>query len=123
MNTEMSNFNHLEQLEKYYASEKLNRMINALPDDVARQMYLIKETCDAFLDMLKTKSASSLRHKPLLIPAEQLLSNPCAVEYLCLKNPLFKEMYTIHYIKNNKNFIHMTTLESFVVSILMHMYH
>ena len=115
--------NHLEQLEQYYAFEKLNRMVKALPDDVARQIYEIKERCDDFLDLLKTDSAASLHYKPLLIPAQRLLEHPCAIEYLCLKNPLFKELYTGHYIKNHKNFIHMSTLESFLASILMHMYH
>ena len=118
---------HLEQLEQYYASEKLNRMINALPDDVARHIYeeyfLVKEKCDAFLKMLESKSSISLDYKPLLLPAKRLLDHPCAIEYLCLKNPLFKQVYTDHYIKNKHNFIHMTTLESFLISILMHMYH
>lgn len=120
-------FNHIEKLEQYYATEKLNRMINALPDDVARHIYeeyfLVKEKCDAFLKMLESKSSISLDYKPLLLPAKRLLDHPCAIEYLCLKNPLFKQVYTDHYIKNKHNFIHMTTLESFLISILMHMYH
>lgn len=119
--------NHLDQLEQYYATEKLNRMINALPDDVARHIYeeyfLVKDSCDAFLNMLKSRSSSSLDYKPLLIPAKRLLNHPCAVEYLCLKNPLFKQVYSDHYVKNKNNFIYMTTLESFLLSILMHMYH
>ena len=119
--------NHLEQLEKYYATEKLNRMINALPDDVLRHIYeeyfVVKEKCDDFLNLLNSKSSASLDYKPLLIPAKRLLNHPCAIEYLCLKNPLFKQVYTDHYINNNTYFIYMTTLESFVLSILMHMYH
>lgn len=118
---------HLEQLEQRYASQKLNRMIKALPNDVARHIYeeyfVVKETCDAFLDLLYTKSAMSLEYRPLLDPAQRILSYPCAIEYLCNKNPLFKEMYTEHYVKNHKNFVRMSTLESFVLSILMYMYH
>ena len=119
--------NQLEKLEQFYASEKLNRMIKALPNDIARHIYeeyfVAKETCDAFLELLHTKSAMSLDYKPLLNPARRILNHPCAIEYLCNKNPLFKEMYIDHYLKNHKNFIRMSTLESFVLSILMYMYH
>ena len=121
------NWNHVIQLEQKYASEKLNRLINALPDDVARHIYeeyfVAKDTCENFLKLLHTRSAMSLDYKPLLEPARRLLNHPCAIEYLCIKNPLFKQMYTDHYLKNNKYFVLMTTLQSFVLSILMHMYH
>lgn len=118
---------HLVQLENHYASEKLSRMIKSLPNDVARHIYeeyfVVKETCDVFLNLLHTKSAMSLDYKPLLDPARRILSNACAIEYLCNKNPLFKEMYIEHYVKNHKNFVRISTLESFVLSILMYMYH
>lgn len=104
-----------EQLQQHYATESLNRMIRALPDDV--------HVCDEFLQLFHTESATRLDYKPILIPAEQILKYPLAVQYLCVKNPLFKQMYIRHYIENNRHFVRMTTLESFVLSILMHMYH
>ena len=107
--------------------QKLDRLINALPDDVARYIYeeyfVMKNACEKFLKLLHTKSAMSLEHKPLLEPAKALLNHPCAIEYLCRKNPLFKQIYTDHYVKNKKHYELTTTLQSFVLSILMHMYH
>ena len=116
-----------KKLEQHYACEKLNRLINALPDDVMRHIYeeyfVAKDTCENFIKLLHTDASTSLDYKPLLEPARLLLNHPCAIEYVCIKNPLFKQMYTEHYLKNNKYFVHMTTLQSFVLSILMHMYH
>ena len=109
------------------AFEKIVRLINSLPDDVMRHMYeeyfIGIDTCDKFLELLKSESSSSLEYKPLIDLARRLLQHPCAVEYLCGKHPIFKKVYIEHYIKNNKSFLLMDMLESFVLSILMHLYH
>jgi hypothetical protein len=109
------------------AMEKTVRLINSLPDDVMRHIYeeyfVGIDACNKFLELLKSESSSSLEYKPLIDLARRLLQHPCAVEYLCGKHPIFKKVYIEHYIKNNKSFLLMDMFESFVLSILMHLYH
>jgi hypothetical protein len=103
------------------------RLINRLPDDVLRHIYeeyiVGKETCDRYLEMFKSDSAMSLEHRPLLEMTSRLLEHPCAIEYLCAKHKIFKKMYIEHYVQDNKWFVLMNKLESFVLSILMWLYH
>jgi hypothetical protein len=109
------------------AMAKTVRLINSLPDDVMRHIYeeyfVGIEACNKFLELLKSENSHSLEYKPLIDLARRLLQYPCAVEYLCGKHTVFKKMYIEHYIKNNKSFLLMDMLESFVLSILMHLYH
>ena len=109
------------------ALEKTVRLINTLPDDVMRHIYeeyfIGIEACNKYLELLKSSEAQSLIYNKLVDPTRRLLEYPCAVEYLCSKHPIFKQMYIEHYVKNNKYFAQMNVLESFIVSILMHLYH
>ena len=109
------------------ALAKTVRLINSLPDDVMRHIYeeyfVGIDTCNKFLELLKSENSSSLEYKPLIKIAGRLIQSPCAVEYLCGKHKIFKKVYIEHYIKNNKSFLLMNMLESFVLSILMHLYH
>ena len=109
------------------AMAKTVRLINSLPDDVMRHIYeeyfVGIDTCNKYLELLKTDESHRLSHWHLIEPTRRLLEYPCAVEYLCSKHPIFKRMYIEHYIKNNKWFVLMNVLESFIVSILMHIYH
>ena len=109
------------------AFEKIVRLINSLPDDVMRHMYeeyfIGIDTCDKFLELLKSENSQSLDYKPLLETARRLIQYPCAVEYLCGKHKIFKQMYIEHYIKNKKTLVLMDILDSFILSILMQLYH
>ena len=109
------------------AFEKIVRLINSLPDDVMRHMYdeyfIGIDTCDKFLELLKSENSQSLDYKPLLETARRLIQYPCAVEYLCGKHKIFKQMYIEHYIKNKKTFVLMDILDSFILSILTQLYH
>ena len=109
------------------ALTKTVRLINSLPDDVMRHIYeeyfVGIDTCNKYLELLKSENSRSLEYKPLIEITRRLLQHPCAVEYLCGKHKIFKKMYFEHYIKNNKSFLLMDMLESFVLSILMHLYH
>ena len=109
------------------ALTKTVRLINSLPDDVVRHIYeeyfVGIDTCNKYLELLKSEKSRSLEYKPLIEITRRLLQYPCAVEYLCGKHKIFKKMYVEHYIKNNKSFLLMDMLESFVLSILMHLYH
>jgi len=106
---------------------KTIRLINSLPDDVMRHIYeeyLVGiDACNKYLELLKSEKSRRLEYKPLIEITRQLLQYPCAVEYLCGKHEIFKKMYVEHYIKNNKSFLLMDILDSFVLSILMHLYH
>ena len=102
-------------------------MESRLPYNILRHIYddffVGKDTCDRYLEMLKSEDAQRLRFDFLLEPTQSLLEHPCAVEYLCKKNKYFKQMYKEHYVFHNKTFVLMETLESFVLSILMWLYH
>ncbi len=106
---------------------KTIRLINSLPDDVMRHIYeeyfVGIDTCKKYLELLKSDESRSLQYEHLIEPTRNLLKHPCSVEYLCKKHSIFKKVYTEHYIQNNKSFLLMNMLESFVVSILMHLYH
>lgn len=106
---------------------KTARLINSLPDDVIRHIYeeyfIGIDTCDKYLKLLESVESQSLIYTQLVEPTRRLLEYPCAIEYLCSKHPIFKQMYIKHYIKNNKLFVQMDNLESFILSILMHLYH
>jgi hypothetical protein len=109
------------------ALKKIGRLINSLPDNVTRRMYeeyfIGIDTCNKFLELLKSENSQSLDYKPLLEIARRLIQYPCAVEYLCGKHKIFKQMYIEHYIKNKKTFVLMEMLDSFILSILMQLYH
>lgn len=109
------------------AYKKTVRLINTLPDDVMRHIYeqyfVGIDTCNKYLELLKCKDSQNLKYEHLLEPTRRLLTHPCAVEYLCSKHAGFKQMYITHYIKNNKLFLLMDMLHSFIASILMYLYH
>jgi hypothetical protein len=109
------------------ALAKTARLINSLPDDVIRHIYeeyfIGIDTCNKYLELLKSTESQSLKYEHLVELSRRLLEYPCAVEYLCGKHQIFKKMYIEHYIKNNKLFAQMDNLESFILSILMHLYH
>ena len=116
-----------DNIQDSVALTKTTRLINSLPDDVIRHIYeeyfIGIDTCNKYLELLKSKESQGLNYKPLMDLTRRLLEYPCAIEYLCGKHPIFKKMYIEHYIKNNKLFAQMDNLESFVLSILMHLYH
>ena len=81
------------------------------------------DACNKYLELLKSEESQRLVYDHLIDPTRRLLEYPCAVEYLCSKHPIFKRMYIEHYVQHQKMFGLMTVLESFIVSILMHLYH
>ena len=109
------------------ALAKTVRLINSLPDDVMRHIYeeyfVGIDTCNKFLELLKSENSSSLEYNPLIKIAGRLLQSPCAVEYLSKHCRVFKNMYKAHYIDNNKYFEQCNVLHSFVLSMLFYLYH
>lgn len=112
-----------------YSAEwiKLTRLINTLPDDVLRHIYeeyfVCKDTCNKYLRLLHSNTPHGLIYGLLVEPTRRLLKYPCAIEYLCTKHSIFNKMYIEHFIKNNKWYEKMSMFESFIASILTHIYH
>ena len=120
--------NNIENnIEDSVAWVKITRLINTLPDDVMRHIYeeyfVCKDTCNKYLKLLNFNTPQNLIYGLLVEPTHRLLAYPCAIEYLCTKHSIFKKMYIEHYIKNNKWYERMSTFESFIASILIHIYH
>ena len=108
-------------------SVSLNSLINSLPDDVNRHIYeeyfVGIDACNDYLKLLESEESTRIEYAHLIQPTRNLLQHPCAIEYLCSKHEIFKKMYKEHYVNHNKWFDLMPLLESFVVSILMWLYH
>jgi hypothetical protein len=106
---------------------KIVRLINTLPDDVMRHIYeeyfVCKDACNKYLRLLESNTPQELIYGLLVEPTRRLLAYSCAIEYLCTKHLIFKQMYIKHYIKNNKWYEKMSTFESFITSILVNLYH
>jgi hypothetical protein len=117
-----------EQQKKCDDLKKTIRLIKALPDDVSRHIYEeyfeAKTTCTEFLNLLlNDKRSHSLEHTHLIPITSRLLQHACAVEYLSKHCEVFKRMYKAHYIDNNKYFVQINVLDSFVLSMLFYLYH
>jgi hypothetical protein len=109
------------------ALQKTIRLINSLPDDVMRHIYeeyfVGIDKCNKYLKLLESDESRNLKYEHLLEPTRWLLEHPCAIEYLCSKHAVFKQMYVKHYIQHNKSFVLMDMTHSFILSILMYLYH
>jgi len=117
-----------EQQKKCNDLKKTIRLIQALPDDVSRHIYEeyfeAKSTCSEFLNLLfNDKRSHSLEYSHLTEITSRLIRHPCAVEYLSKHCKVFNNMYKAHYIDNNKYFVLMNVLDSFVLSMLFYLYH
>jgi hypothetical protein len=113
--------------EDSVALKKTIRLINTLPDDVMRHIYeeyfVGIDTCNKYLKLIESDESHNLQYKHLVEPTRMLLEHPCAIEYLCSKHAVFKQMYIKHYMQHNKSFLLMDMLHSFIASILMYLYH
>ena len=117
-----------EQQKKCDDLKKTIRLIQALPDDVSRHIYEeyfeAKSTCKQFLNLLfNDKRSHRLEHSHLTEITSRLICHPCAVEYLRKHCKVFNDMYKAHYIDNNKYFEQCNVLHSFVLSMLVYLYH
>jgi len=117
-----------EQQKKCDDLKKTIRLIQALPDDVSRHIYEeyfeAKSTCTEFLNLLlNDKRSHSLEHRHLTEITSRLIQHACAVEYLSKQCKVFNDMYKAHYINNDKYFVQLNVLDSFVLSMLFYLYH
>lgn len=94
-----------------------------LPEDVYKENILVELDCSEFFtNLYKNKQSQKLEYKHLIKVTERVLKNIQAVAYLRKKSSLFDMMYEHHYIKNNKCFIEMEKIDSFIFSMLTYLY-
>ena len=117
-----------EQQKKCDDLKKTIRLIQALPDDVSRHIYEeyfeAKSTCKEFLNLLlKDKRSHHLEYKHLTEITKRLIQHECAVEYLRKHCKVFNDMYKAHFINKVNYFAQMNVMDSFILSMLMYLYH
>jgi hypothetical protein len=117
-----------EQQQKCDDLKKTLSLIQALPHDVSRHIYEeyfeAKTTCKEFLHLLlKDKRSHSLEYNHLTEITKRLIQHECAVEYLRKHCKVFNDMYKVHFINKEKKFVQMNVLDSFILSMLMYLYH
>ena len=118
----------VEQQKKCDDLKTTLRLIQSLPEEVSRDIYNeyfeAKTTCTEFLNiLLNDKRSHSLDHRHLTEITKRLIQHECAVEYLRKHCKVFNDMYKAHYLDEKKYFVHMDVLDSFIISMLMHLYH
>lgn len=114
-------------------NDKLNTNIVRLPQDLKTHIYRNhlwfdvekKPICDEVLTWFqKSEEAQRLSlNEEIVKKVESLLKYKLCIEYLQNHDKQFDNCYNDHYIRNQKAFVLMPRLESFVLSILMYKYH
>ena len=102
-------------------------LINTLPDDIMRKIYEDyfegKTLCKEFLQKLESEDSKRLRHLSMMDITTRVLQYPCVVEYLRKKSSVFDYYYKEHFILKNPHYVQKSRAESFILCILMHLYH
>lgn len=94
-----------------------------LKDHIFKEFFELRNDCDYFLDWLEGNYRLDKDIKEVDKKVENILKTPLAVEYLLKKSEIIKNCYQDHFISNRKNFELMSLNHSFIVSILMYMWH
>ena len=100
-----------------------------LPNDVTRKIYeeYLKPDIlfEDLINILQILSSRKLYAVPLTIFMPILLQNKILLEYLLKKDDVFKEIYSIHIIKETNMYFHPTydINSSMAMSWLTHLYH
>jgi hypothetical protein len=95
--------------------------------------YIYEEFFDAyilyqqFINALECKKSQSLNTETLFnnikIIFHKNTKNPIIIPYICKNHEIFNEYYIDHYINNIKRFKKLNIDKSFVLCILMKLYH
>ena len=114
-------------------NDKLDRiqstiiMVRKLPVELKRyifeEFFKSTEFCEMFLQELHSKESMRLEYEPLRKYFKQITVNPYVIDYLNTRCVDFKLSYQTHFIENKKKFRLMNFTDSFMVTILMSMYH
>lgn len=73
--------------------------------------------------MLESDTAQELDHSPMKDCGTKILDDMACVRYLRTKSSEFDMSYREHYIQRRKAFTELDMTESFLLSILMYLYH
>ena len=108
---------------------KLRKNIDTLPTclkfDIFDKFFHFKQDCDYLLNWFEINSKMDIyedREKISNI-LHIILQSSISIEYLCAKNIYFKESYKIHYLEDKKYFIQLKNEDSFLLTILMYIWH
>ena len=116
-------------------AKQIQKITNRLPDDVLKKIYTDyfegKNVYEEFLICLESENSVRLEYEHLLSLWMKVKAHPCLLEYLLkkcdtveiLKNSNFREQYDKHYVLKEKSFVRMTLDNSFVLCLLMSLYH
>ena len=113
--------------EKCEQWKKTVALIDALPEDVTRKIYndfiLGKKLYHDFQQQIKSECSMRLEYLELTRITKEILKIPCLVDYIRKRDKLFDHYYISHYVEDQKNFKRLEKDESFVLCMLMSLYH
>jgi hypothetical protein len=90
---------------------------------IFEEFFQSKTLCDAFLQELQSKECMRLEYVQLRKYFQTITKNPYAIEYLKSNCVEFNSSYQTHFIDKQKQFKLMCFEDSFMVHILMCLYH
>jgi hypothetical protein len=104
---------------------KTIKLIQSLPPNVSIQIYdeyiIGKKLCREFISLLlQVHQCEKTQLQELSKMAGQVLDHPCVVEYLRKNLPPFKYAYDFHYKENKKEYLNVSKLDSFTMTLLYH---
>ena len=103
------------------------KLIFKLPYDIRRKIfvdhYLYNLKYEKLLNILKTEKCMCLDISELIIYVNDILMDNYYINYIRNKNTIFDNIYTKHFINNDKCFVNLSINKSLALSWLMHLYH
>lgn len=122
--------------ERQQKMKKIVDLIECLPDDVKRSIYDNyfegKKLYDTFIKVLHSDECVRLDISELIPLWGKIRRHPCALEYMkktanqknnILNETNFSYHYNEHYTENKKSFKRLCLDDSFLLCLLMTMYH
>lgn len=101
-----------------------------LPDDLKKKVYIdhfhVKHKCDKLLKWFNDNYRLNCNPNEVEELTNQILSEKEGIEYMIKQNKFFKSVYQTHFIDNLHlivGFKLMNRTQSFILSILMYMWH
>lgn len=120
------------QKKKCERIQQTIKLVQELPSDVKTKIYqeyvIGIEKCKEFMDILKSDKATKLEYQEITKKWLKIKEYNNAIYYLCnsdgiVKEASFKYHYEDHYNKGKKSFVRLNNDESFVLCLLMTLYH
>ena len=103
--------------------EILINLPNELKLSIYNDYYLKELNCNKFLDWLDNNYKISFPSEEIINNLKILLSDKDCLKYLFYKNKYIEEYYYEHYVEDKISFVLMNKIQSFIMCILMKMWH